>query len=525
LKHFVGYGASVGGRDYNHTEIPEFIMRNTHLPSFDAGVKAGVLTLMSSFNALDGIPAVANRQTLTDILRGEWGFTGFVVSDWRAVEETIAWGYAADDNAAARLSLSAGTDMEMLSNAYPTLKDEIAKGRIRVAVIDEAVRRVLRVKFELGLFDLESIHADAYNSAVLRPESVALARTAVAKSAVLLKNDGVLPLSKEVRKVALIGPFAADAREMIGCWPGLGHEQDVVTLAQALGARLGSRCEVLKGCSVLEKGESASAAAAGIEQAVNAARQADVVILTLGEPYTWTGENTSRATLGITGRQQALFDAVAAVGKPIVALIFCGRPLVLTPLIGKASAVMVAWQPGVQAGNGLADVLFGDIAPSGRLTASWPADVGQVPVYYNRYHTGRPARQTTDYRDMSRDPLYWFGYGLSYTTFKYGPARIQGSAVSATVKNTGSHAGEEVVQLYIRQEACPEGARPEQELRGFRRVSLEPGQEMEVQFPLTDEVLGYYGRNGKWRADVGSYQVWIAPHAHSGEPARYVKTN
>jgi beta-glucosidase len=523
LKHFVGYGASVGGRDYNHTEIPEFILRNTHLAPFHAGVKAGAMTLMSSFNALDGIPAVANQHTLTDILRGEWGFQGFVVSDWRAVEESIAWGYAEDESAAARLSLSAGTDMEMLSNAYQSLKEQIAKSRISMAVVDEAVRRVLRVKFELGLFDRDDPDINSYSSTILQPDSIALAREAAAKSIVLLKNDGVLPISKQIRRAALIGPFADDAREMIGCWPGLGHQQDVTTLAKTLRSRLGDRCDVVQGCSVLDQRPSPENGQSGIEDAVTAARQADVAILALGEPAQWTGENASRATLGLTGHQQALFDAVTRTGKPVVVIVFCGRPLVLTPLNGKASAILVAWQPGVQAGNGLADVLFGDITPGGRLTTSWPADVGQVPVYYNRYHTGRPTPQTTNYRDMSRDPLYWFGYGLSYTTFEYSRVRLSGSIASATVKNTGSRTGEEVVQLYIRQEACHEGARPEQELRGFRRVRLEPGQETEVQFTLTDDVLGYYGRDGRWRSDSGSYQLWIAPHAHTGEPIQYRK--
>ena len=547
LKHFAGYGAVVGGRDYNHTEIPESVLRQSHLPPFQAGVEAGALTVMSAFNTIDGVPAAGSRRLLTEVLRGEWGFQGFVVSDWGAIGEMINWGFAKDAAQAAQFGINAGNDMDMICRHYlETLGGEVAAGRVAAETVDQAVRNVLRVKFKSGLFErpLTAEHVD--REAPISQADLALARECVVKSAVLLTNAGaVLPLAKDVKKVALIGPFADDRSEMLGTWSAQGRPADVVTLAEGIRAKLaaGSQLTVVAGCAIntqlrtktltdgtivpddeaMESGDAPQFAAA-----VQAAQAADVVIMAVGEPRGWTGECGSRAHLGLTGQQQVLFDAVAATGKPIVAVVFSGRPLALPVLIERSAAVIYAWQPGIQAGNGLADLLFNDVAPSARLTISVPRDVGQMPLYYNRYKTGRPIPAATDYRDLTREPLFWFGHGLTYTTFAYGPVETVAAAggrclsVRARITNTGTRRGSEVAQLYIRQLGCSHAARPEQELRGFKRIELEPGAHAEVVFELTEAVLGYRRRDGTWHCDAGEYQIWIAPHAQTGTPVTVV---
>ena len=441
LKHFVAYGAVAGGRDYNHTEVPESILRQSHLPPFFAGVKAGALMVMSSFNTIDGIPAAANHHVLTEILRGEWGFNGTVISDWEAIGELVKWGFAKDHAEAARLGIEAGNDVEMLGGHYlKTLGAQVEGELVAQETIDTAVRRVLRVKFQTGLFDrpFTDESTDLFGVPIAESD-LALARECVVRSAVLLKNEGeALPLSKDLKKVALIGPFGADRLEMLGAWKGLGCVQDVVTLAEGIAAKLsgpdvlqsvlGCQINTLSRTKTLVDGRIVADEEAQqtpdlleLDEATHAALEADVVIMALGEPCGWTGECGSRASLGFTGHQQQLFDAVAATGKKIVTVVFCGRPLALPAVIEKSAAVLFAWQPGIQAGHGLADILFGDAFPSGRLTASVPRDVCQVPVYYNRYKTGRPFSSATDYRDFPRDPQFWFGYGLTYTTFEYGP--------------------------------------------------------------------------------------------------------
>lgn len=540
LKHFVGYSAVTGGRDYNDASFSEWDLRNTHLPSFRAGVAAGALTVMSSFNTIDGIPSVACHHTLTEILRGEWGFTGFVVSDWAAVAELLKWGIAADDASASALALNGGTDIDMCTTSYRKgLPVALKDGRVSAAVLDEAVRRVLRVKFRLGLF--ERPYVDESLAARVRKDSDgparALAREAVQKSVVLLKNEkGVLPLAKNLKKVALIGPFGADTNELNGCWAM--HGQPVmVTLADAMRAVLppGTAFEFVKGCAVREFSEAKSlndgtislgsgpaVTAAEIDRAVAAAKSADVVVMALGEPAGWTGENASRHTLGLTGRQQELFDAVAKAGKPVVAVIFSGRPLALPEIWDKAAAVLYAWQPGTEGAHGIADLLVGDATPSARLSMSVPRDVSQVPCFYNHPTTGRPG--SGQYRELSEseyEARFPFGYGLTYTTFSYSPVTVDGATASATVTNTGKRDGTEVVQLYIRQVACAAGWRPIRELRGFEKVTLKPGASKVVSFTLTDEVLGYTDRSGALRCDPGAYHIFIAPDSVSGKPAAY----
>lgn len=546
LKHFVGYGASVGGRDYNRTEIPDFMLRNQFLPPFKAGVDAGACTVMSSFNANDGIPATANHHTLTDILRGEWGFKGLVVCDWDAILETIEWGYAADPSQAAQVSLSAGTDMEMISTTYrDTIPTQIQKGLISPALVDEAARRVLTLKFKMGLFEHPYADASAYKTAFLHPEDRALARESAVKSCVLLKNNGILPLSKKLKSLALVGPFGDNQSEMLGAWIGHGHAEDVVTLAQGIRTKLPNvDLQVIPGCGVMLNGGSTHTLTDGsivqdstvrddlaaydakkIKDAAKQAAKADAIIMALGEPAGWSGENASRATLGVTGRQEQLFHALADTGKPLVVILFSGRPLSVPEMDDESAALLMAWQPGVEAGNALADLLFGDASPSGRLTMSVPRDTGQLPVYYNYDNTGRPDKGF--YRDDETAPLYQFGYGLTYSTFSYGPVKIlpatgkNPAIATALITNTGKCRADEVVQLYIRSRYSPEGARPSQELRGFQHLVLNPGQKQEVHFPLTDQVLGLFDRKGNWRVDGGDYYIWIAPSAHTGEPVSY----
>jgi beta-glucosidase len=548
LKHFVGYGAAEGGRDYNTTEISEFTLRNFYLPQFQAGVEAGALTVMSSFNCLSGFPASGNRHTLTEILRGEWKFPGFVVSDWQSVGELINHGVAADNAAAARLGLTAGVDMEMVSTTYrDTLKQQVEQGTISRQVLDEAVRRVLTVKFEKGLFEHPFTDEARVNDAFLRPDALALARAAAAQSCVLLKNEnGALPLSKQSEKIALIGPFAGEAEELLGCWSSRGHSNGIVSLADGIRAKLPAAAQltVVRGCRMIDAGKlrhhlddysviqeppTGSNEMAG---AAALARAADVVVLALGEPREWSGESASRLDLGLPGRQQELFDAVAATGKPVIVVLFNGRPLAIPQLQDRAAAILEAWHPGVQGGNGVADVLFGDVEPSGRLTTTFLRSVGQVPFHYNHFNTGRPGfgDYKGNYADGPTTPLYPFGFGLAYTTFDFGPVKL-GSATVRTngtvtakieIKNTGARAGTAVVQLYLRALAAVAGPRPVRELKGFQKIRLSPGETRAVEFKLPAHELGYFDASGRWRVEPGRYQLWLAADSAAGEPAELV---
>ena len=533
MKHFVGYSRSEGGRDYNIAPFGEWELRNVHLPTFRAAVKAGVKTTMSSFNDIDGIPACAAKHTLTDILRGAWGFAGFVVSDWDSVSESVIWGYAKDHADAAAKALAAGGDMDMLANSYGTLVKEVDEGRFDPKILDEAVRRVLRVKFELGLFERPYVDETRLAAAhdEKNPKRIAarkLARECVARSAVLIKNDGVLPLA-DGKKIALIGPFADDAREMLGAWIGRGHPETVVTVKAALEREYGERIKYCRGCAVntgrrtktLQDGsvvaEIDTAEESSIAAAKNVAAEADLVVMCVGEPAGWTGENASRAELTLTGAQNELFEAVASSGKPVVTLVFSGRMLALPRVWEKSAAVMYCGQPGSEAGNGIADLLTGRVAPSARLAMSIPWDANRQPVYYNSPVTGRP--QYGKYRDKTEKEqraAYPFGFGLTYTTFRYSPTVIEGDVASCEIENVGEREGTETAQLYIHQVACAEGVRPVRELRGFKRVTLRPGEKAKVSFRLDAGVLGYVDRRGNDRCDAGEYEVVIAADSANG---------
>ncbi len=543
LKHYVGYGAVEGGRDYNTTEISEYTLRNFYLPQFKAGVDAGAWTVMSAFNCLSGTPASANHHTLTDILKNDWRFQGFVVSDWAAVNELISQGVAARPAQAARLALTAGVDMEMLTTNYlSTLKPQVLAETIQEKTIDEAVSRVLRVKFAKGLFERPYVDESLSKTAFLKPDALALAREAVVKSCVLLKNENnTLPLSRQLKQIAVIGPLGDDTDNLLGSWCARGRSRDVVSIASGIRAKLASTAEVkvVHGCELpeVERNSDGSLAPknlspsarreAEFSQAVDAARAADVVVMALGEPKSWSGENASRSRLDLPGDQLELFKAIAVLGKPVVVILINGRPLALSEIQDQASAILEAWDPGVQGGNGIADLLFGDADPEGRLAVSIPYDVGQVPVYYNHLNTGRP--QQGEYVDGPRDPLYPFGFGLTYTAFKYGEVKLSaatmksGGTITASVNltNAGSRPGVAVVQLYIRDIISSAGPRPVRELKGFRKVRLTHGESQDVKFTIPAAELGSYDRNGRWLVEPGRFQIWLAKDSASGKPAEF----
>jgi len=427
----VGYGAAEGGRDYNTTEISEHTLRDIYLPPFHAAVSAGAASLMSAFNALNGVPASANRFTLTQVLREEWEFRGLVDSDWLAVAQLIPHGIAIDGADAAEKAFESGVDMDMTSGLYHRhLLDLIEAGRISPARLDESVRRVLRVKLALGLLEHPYTDESQESGAMLQPAAVVLAREAAERSFVLLKNADVggkpiLPLSDSVRHVALIGPLADDVTDMLGSWPGAGRGEDVVTLRQSFEERLGNRrLRYALGTGLTEGSDAA------MRRAMRDTLRADVIVMALGESHAMSGEAASRANLTLPGRQQELLEKMVATGKPVVLILFSGRPLTLPWAFEKVPAVIAAWAPGIQAGPALVRTLFGESNPSGRLTVSWPRSVGQLPLYYNALNTGRPRNNpaekqyVTGYLDEELTPQFPFGFGLSYTTFDYGPTQL-----------------------------------------------------------------------------------------------------
>ena len=533
-KHFAAYGAVAGGMEYNAVDIAPQTLRDVHLPPFKAAMDAGALTFMSAFNDINGVPASANRELMTDILRGEWGFEGLVVSDYTADMELIAHGFADDERDAARLAFLAGVDMSMQSGFYAAhLADLVEKGDVPMEVLDEGVRRVLSVKQAIGLLDNPYRSLDPAVEADTSPNAAhaALARDASRRSIVMLKNDGVLPLRKSGQKIALIGPFAADVDNLEGCWTLFGDKRRHVDIEAGLRDALAdaSSLDVVAGCGIEEPIQG------GIEAAVAAAKQADVVLLAIGEPQNYSGEAQSRTQIVVPPAQQALAEAVAATGTPVVVLLKNGRALALTGAVREANAILVTWFLGSQTGPAIADVVFGDYNPSGRLPVSFPQDAGQQPYFYNHLRTGRPelADQPpafkSRYREVTFDALYPFGHGLSYTSFEYSLPQVKSTVgwnetivVSATVTNTGKVAGEEVVQLYVHDRVASR-VRPVRELKAFRKIMLAPGASEEVSFELTRKDLAFTHRDGTtFEAEPGDFQVWIAGSSAAGVPATFV---
>ena len=521
-KHWVAYGDAEGGRDYNTTDLSENTLREIYFPPFKAAVDAGVGTLMSSFNAINGVPATANAFTLTKVLRQEWKFDGFVVSDYTSVKELINHGIAGNEEQAAALALNAGVEMEMVSRSYNEFGPQLLKqNKITQATIDEAVRRILRIKFRLGLFDHPYTDEAREPNALLRPESIRLAREIAGRSMVLLKNEReTLPLNKNIGSVAVIGPLADDRRAPLGWWSGDGKEENTVTPLAGIKAKVSPQTTVLyaKGCEVKDD------STAGFEQAANIAKQADVAVVFVGETHDMTGEAASRASLDLPGRQMELVQAIHATGKPTIVVLVNGRPLSVGWIVNNAPAILEAWFGGSESGNAIADILFGDVNPGAKLPVTFPRTVGQVPIYYNHMNTGRPPeaenRYTSKYYDVPWTPLYPFGYGLSYTTFKISNLQLSAPRINATgkvtatvdVENTGRRPGDEVVQLYIRDPVASM-TRPVKELKGFQRISLQPGEKKKVEFVLRPEHLGFWNREMRYVVEPGEFRVMVGSNS------------
>lgn len=538
IKHFVAYGQPEGGRDYNTTDMSISRLRNVYLPPFKAAVDAGAATVMCSFNAINGSPGCGNQQTETSILKDEWGFDGFVESDYTAVDEMRACppvqpdtgpcghGVVADGPGAAARALNSGTDSEMVST---NLRDYgaklVANGRIPVARVDDAVRRVLRVKFRAGLFDHPYVDVSKAEAAQLRPDAVAAARTAGSRSMVLLKNDGgLLPLDP-AKKTAVIGPLADDQHDMLGAWWGQGQDADAVSVLTGIRAQ-SPTATYAQGCPIADVDPpdatplDVCGTTAGFDAAVATAKAADQVVLVLGESRGMTGEAESRSDISLPGKQQQLIDRIKATGKPFVVVLMNGRPLTLPDVAASSPAILEAWFPGVQAGNSVADVLFGKVNPGGKLPVSFPQNVGQIPIYYSHEPTGRPCDVTqkydSRYRDLSTcDPLYSFGYGLSYTTFDISGLKVSSPTVATTgkvtvtvdVRNTGSRAGDEVVQLYL-HDPVARLSQPVRRLVGFDRVTLAAGQSTKVSFTLGAQDFGYYDNAGTFVVEPGRIDLY-----------------
>jgi beta-glucosidase len=516
-KHWVAYGAAEAGRDYNTTDVSERNLREIYFPPFKAAVDAGVGTFMSAFNDLNGVPASANRFTLTEVLRGEWKFDGLVVSDYTSVEELIKHGVAADGSEAANKALTAGVDMEMVSRLYGKhLPSLLRSGKLSQHTIDDAVRRILRIKFRLGLFDKPYGDEVLERSVIFNAGNVAAARELAARSIVLLKNDKqLLPLSKTVKSMAVIGPLADSQKDMIGSWSGDGVATDAVTLLAGIKSKLpGARIRYAKGCEV------ECTDAGGFEDAVKAARDSDVVVAALGESAEMSGEAASRSSLDLPGRQLDLLKQLQASGKPVVVVLMNGRPLTISWLAEQTPAILETWFAGSQGGNAIADVLFGDVNPGGKLPVTFPRSVGQAPIYYNHMNTGRPPdagnKYTSKYLDVPWTPLFPFGYGLSYTQFKMTAPVLSAQRIAANgevtvrveIENVGQRAGDEVVQLYIHDVAASM-TRPVKELKGFERITLRPGEKTSVMFKLGPAQLGFYNLRNQFVVERGQFKVMV----------------
>ncbi len=527
-KHYVGYGLAEGGRDYEGAELSEATLRDVYLPPFQAAVAAGAGTLMPAFLDLNGIPATANRHLLTGVLRGEWGFKGFVVSDWGAVQELILHGVAEDDAHAAALALRAGVDMDMVSGVYAsTLAASLQAGRVTSLEIDEAARRVLRVKHQAGLFANPFTDPARAATDILRPEARALARRFARESLVLLKNEhGLLPLEERFKRVAVVGPLVHAQAELLGTWAPDGWPEEVTPLSEAVK-------------QVAPKGVSLKFAERA-DQAVQAAQSADVVVLVVGEHPSRSGENANVADLGLPPGQAELVEAVAAQGKPVVLVVLAGRPLAITRPAAQAGAVVYALHPGIEGGAALGELLFGRTAegeaasPSGHLPVTLPRATGQAPLYYNHKNSGRPLVDSlavsgdfiSRYVDLPTAPLYPFGHGLAYTQFEFGAAQvsseiIRGSLeISAEVTNTGPRAGAALAQLYTR-DRVGSLTRPVRELKGFRRLALAPGESQRVRFTLQEDDLAFTRADGTRGVEPGQFQAWISADCQSGQPVEF----
>jgi beta-glucosidase len=524
-KHFAAYGAAVGGRDYNSVDMSDRMLLETYLPPFKAAVDAGVATFMNSFNDINGVPATGNKYLQREILKGKWGFTGFVVSDWGSIGEMINHGNVKDGYEAALSAITAGSDMDMESRCYKNnLVKLVADNKVQVALIDDAVKRILFKKFELGLFDdpYRFCNPERQQNALNNPEHAKAAREVASKSIVLLKNENqLLPLSKTTKTIAFIGPLVKAVKQNKGFWdvevPGV-DSNFIVSQWEGLENKIGTSAKLLyaKGCEIEGNNKD------GFAEAVKVAKQADVVILSIGERRDLSGEAKSRSNIGIPGVQEDLLKELLSTGKPVVVLINAGRPLVFNYTADNAPAILYTWWLGSEAGNAIADVLFGDYNPSAKLTITFPRSVGQIPIYYNHFNTGRPATSddnhnyNSSYLDESIFPKYAFGYGLSYTTFLYSDLKLGASKmgkkdqmqVSVTVSNTGKYNGEEIVQLYIKDKVGSI-VRPVKELKDFKKIALKAGESKTISFMIDAEKLSFYNQKLEWVAEAGEFELMV----------------
>ncbi len=533
-KHFAGYGFSESGRDYNTVDVGTSTLNNMIFPPFVAANKVGVKTFMNSFNVLNGIPATGNKMLQRDILKGDWNFNGFIVSDWGSITEMIAHGYAKDGKSAAEMAANAGSDMDMESYLYVEhLADLVKEGKIEERLIEDSARRILRVKYELGLFDDPYKYCDENREKMIlgSKENHEAVLDMAKKSIVLLKNDNkLLPLKKEGQKIALIGALASDKNSPLGSWRIAADDNTAVSVLEGMRQYKGNTLVYAKGADV-SIGDTAFVTETKINttdksefgKAVKIAKEVDVVVMVLGEVGFQSGEGRSRTTLDLPGVQQDLLEEIYKVNKNIVLVLNNGRPLAIPWAAAHIPAIVEAWQLGSQSGNAIAQVLYGDYNPSGKLPMSFPRNVGQVPIYYNHKSTGRPAEPAPDivfwshYSDQKNTPLYAFGHGLSYTNFDYKNLKINAKNTSVTnpkinvsidITNSGDYKGKEVVQLYIK-DLFASVTRPVKELKGFEMISLKPGETKTVSFELNKETLGFYNNENQWIIEQGEFEVFV----------------
>lgn len=524
VKHYAGYGAAEGGRDYNTVDISERTLRDIYLPPFKAAIDAGVETVMASFNEIGGIPSSGNKYLLNDILRNEWKFKGFVVSDWNSIGEMINHGFASDLKNAGEISMNAGLDMDMESRSYITyLKDLVDEGKVKESDIDESVKRILRVKFLLGLFDdpFRYCSKEREHNNIMTDEIKLAALDVARRSFVLLKNENnILPLSKSYEKIAVIGPLANSKIDPLGEWNALGIKEDVISVLEGLRNYVGNKSEILyaEGCKISDASKD------GFNEAVDIANLADVIILCIGESRSMTGEAYSRSSLDLPGVQEDLARELLKTGKPIVVVLMNGRPLSIDWLNNNTDAILETWFAGTMTGDAVAQVLFGNYNPSGKLPVTFPRTVGQVPIYYNHKNTGRPGnennRYTSKYLDLPLTPLYPFGYGLSYTNFNYSDLSLGKNKISSNdqlkikvnVKNTGSYDGEEVVQLYI-QDLVGSVTRPVKELKRFQKIFLKKGEDKTVEFAISERDLRFTAVDMNFKSEPGMFKIYVGTNS------------
>ncbi|MCY1633744.1 glycoside hydrolase family 3 N-terminal domain-containing protein [Marinifilum sp. D737] len=534
-KHYAAYGVAQAGRDYHTVDISNRELWGTYMPPFKAALNAGVATFMTSFNELDGTPCTGNEYLLDDVLRKKWHFDGFVVTDYTSIMEMTEHGNVKDEKEAGEVAINAGVDMDMQSGIFNDyLPTSVEEGKVLTSRINEAVRQILKMKYRLGLFEDPYKYSDVKRAkkTLMKPEFIKASRELAKRSIVLLKNeDQILPLDKNIKKLALIGPYVKNRRDLVGTWSGAGKWEKAVTVMEGVEKAVSRKTEILyaEGCKLFGDDRS------GFDNAVATAKEADAVVLMVGEPHDWSGEAASRTDLELPGVQPELVKEIMKTGKPVVMVMMNGRPLTIDWEAANVPAIVEAWHLGVQAGPAVADVLFGDYNPSAKLTVTFPRNVGQIPIYYNMKHTGRPMdpnqKFTSKYLDCPNSPLYPFGYGLSYTTFDYSAVELDKTTMGANdqiiakvkVSNTGKYDGEEVVQLYI-QDLVGSVTRPVKELKGFKKVFIPKGESVEVEFTITAEDLAFYRKDMSYGVEKGDFKVFIGTNSQEVQESQFTLT-